>query len=177
MHHGGAWFGADSARDPAETHQGAFHVRYHALPAALALLVCTAAPALAASRFTLTLDPVAYDNSTRDIVLGEGRVDATLDGASLTLSGHFTGLSSPATAVKLGIGLDFGVPAGEFFTTLVPTNGAAGSIGGTVTLTPAQVAALNAKRLFLRLDTVRGSDGALWGWFEPAKAVSTKGGK
>ena len=152
-------------------------VRTHAYAAALALLVLNAVPALAASRYTLTLDPVAYDNSTRDIILGEGRVNATLDGNTLTLTGNFTGLSSPATAAKLGIGLDFGVPATEFFATLTPTNGQNGSVSGTVTLTPAQAAALNRKQLFLQLNTVRGTDGALWGWFEPARAVSTKGGK
>jgi hypothetical protein len=149
-------------------------LRHLTLPAALALLVLSS-PALssavwAATQFTLTLDPVAYDNSMRDIVLGSGRVDATLDGNRLTLSGTFTGLSSPATKAQLGIGLDFGVPATEFFTSLTPTGATAGTISGSLTLTPAQLAAVNKKQLFLRLDSVRGTEGSLWGWFEPVAA-------
>jgi hypothetical protein len=156
-------------------------VRYHALPAALALLVLTAVPALAATTYTLSLDPVAYDNSTRDVVLGDGHVTATLDGSTLTISGNFSGLSSPATTAKLGIGLDFGVPAADFFTTLTPAQAQSGSLSGTITLTPAQVTALNKRQLFLELYTVKGTDGSLWGWFEPAqekmKASAAKGRK
>jgi hypothetical protein len=156
---------------------GLINLRYHALTAVLALLVSNAAPALAATAYTLSLDPVAYDNTTRDVVVGEGHVTATLDGGTLTIRGDFSGLSSPATAAKLGLGLDFGVPATAFFATLTPSSAEAGSITGTVSLTPAQVAALNKRQLFLELYTVKGSDGSLWGWFQPAKAVSAKGGK
>jgi hypothetical protein len=164
---------------------GLFNVRYHALSAALALLVSgavpvlfvlDAVPAMAAATYTLSLDPVAYDNSTRDVVVGEGHVTATLEGGTLTLRGNFSGLSSPATTVKLGLGLDFGVPATDFFTTLTPTGAEAGTIAGAVSLTPAQVAALNKRQLFLELYTVKGTDGSLWGWFEPARAAA-KGGK
>lgn len=143
-------------------------MRYHALSAALALLLLHAAPALAAGSYTLTLDPVAYDNSTRDLVLGEGRVSATLEGGTLRISGAFSGLSSPATTARLGIGLDFGVPATEFFATLTPSAATSGSLNGVITLTPAQVTALNNRQLFLQLNSVRGVDGSLWGWFEPA---------
>lgn len=160
-----------------ERTRGPFNVRYHALSAALALLVLTAGPALAATSYTLSLDPVAYDNSTRDVVLGEGRVAATLDGNRLTLSGDFSGLSSPAIMAKLGIGLDFGVPATEFFTTVQPSAARAGTISGSITLTPAQMTALNKRQLFLELYTLKGTDGSLWGWFEPAKAAAAKGRK
>jgi hypothetical protein len=144
-------------------------LRYHAFSAALALLVLNAMPALAASNYTLSLDPVAYDNSTREAILGEGHLKATLDGSTLTISGNFSGLSSPATTAKLGVGLDFGVPATDFFATLTPTSAASGSVSGTVTLTPAQAAALNKRQLFLQLYSVKGTDGSLWGWFEPVK--------
>jgi hypothetical protein len=151
-------------------------VRYHAYSAALALLVLNVLPAVAASTYTLSLDPVAYDNSTRDAILGEGHLKATLDGNMLTVSGDFSGLSSPATTAKLGIGLDFGVPATEFFATLTPTSAQSGSISGTITLNPAQAAALNKRQLFLELYSVKGTDGSLWGWFEPAQ-TGKKGGK
>lgn len=126
--------------------------------------------ASAQAQYALSLDPVAYDNSMRDVVRGEGRVTATLSGNTLNLRGNFSGLTSPATKVQLGVGLDFAVPATEFFASLTPTNGAAGAITGSVMLTPAQVAALNRNSLFLRLDTVRGTEGSLWGWFERAPA-------
>jgi len=134
-------------------------------------------PAMAATHYTLSLDPVAYDNSTRDVILGEGHVMATLDGNTLTVSGNFSGLSSPATTAKLGIGLDFGVPATEFFATLTPTAAGSGSLSGTVTLTPAQAEALNKRQLFLELYSVKGTDGSLWGWFEPARSRVSKGGR
>jgi hypothetical protein len=152
-------------------------VRYHALSAALALLVLNASPTLAAGSYTLSLDPVAYDNTTRDVIVGEGHLTAMLDGNTLTVSGNFSGLSSPATTAKLGLGLDFGIPATEFFANLTPTAAQAGSISGTLILTPAQVAALNKRQLFLELYTVKGTDGSLWGWFEPAKNSMSKGRK
>jgi len=146
----------------------------HALSAALALLVLNAVPAFAASNYILSLDPVAYDNSTRDVIVGEGHLKATLDGSTLTVSGDFSGLSSNATAVKLGLGLDFGIPATEFFANLTATPGQSGTISGTLTLTPAQAAALNKRQLFLELYSVKGTDGSLWGWFEPVKAMAAK---
>ncbi len=145
--------------------------------AALALLVLGAGPALAASNYTLSLDPVAYDNSTRDVIVGEGHLKATLDGNRLTVSGDFSGLSSNATTARLGLGLDFGIPATEFFANLTATPAQSGTISGSVTLTPAQVAGLNRRQLFLQLNSVKGTDGSLWGWFEPAKAAAAKGRK
>lgn len=141
-------------------------MRYHALLAALLLTFLVPSAASAQAQYALSLDPVAYDNSMREVVRGEGRITATLNGSTLTLRGNFSGLTSPATKVQLGIGLDFAVPATEFFTSLTPTNGTAGAVTGTVTLTPAQIAALNRNSLFLRLDSVRGTEGSLWGWFE-----------
>ena len=152
-------------------------MRYQVLSAALVLLVLGAMPALAASSYTLSLDPVAYDNTTREVIVGEGHLKATLDGNSLSVSGDFTGLSSAATTAKLGLGLDFGVPATDFFASLTASSAQSGSISGTVTLTPAQVVALNKRQLFLQLSSVKGTDGALWGWFEPAKAAPSKGKK
>ncbi len=152
-------------------------MRYHAISAALALLVLGALPALAASTYTLSLDPVAYDNSNRDVIVGEGHLKAVLDGSTLTVSGNFSGLSSNATTAKLGIGLDFGIPATDFFANLAATPSQAGTVSGSITLTPAQVAALNKRQFFVQLNSVKGADGSLWGWFEPAKAAPVKGKK
>ena len=166
-----------SGKDELERRTGGlFNLRYHALSAALALLVLNAVPALAASNYILSLDPVAYDNSTRDVIVGEGRLKATLDGSSLTVSGNFSGLSSNATTARLGLGLDFGIPATVFFANLTATGAQTGTISGTITLTTAQVAALNKRQLFLQLNSVKGTDGSLWGWFEPVDNASSKAG-
>ena len=145
-------------------------MRSKSLLAALLLLVLAPSMASAQAQYALSLDPVAYDNSMREIVRGEGRITATLTGNTLSIRGNFSGLTSPATRVQLGVGLGFAIPATEFFTSLTPANATTGAITGTVTLTPAQVTALNGSRLFLRLDTVRGTEGSLWGWFERVPA-------
>jgi hypothetical protein len=131
------------------------------------ILFLSGAPAFAA-RFETDLDPVSYDNSTRTIVEGEGKVTATLTGTTLILHGRFDGLSSPATVAHLGIAEVKGAPTDSFFADITVTKSPAGTITGTATLTPAQLAAINASALFIRLDTVKGTAGSLWGWFEPA---------
>ena len=67
-------------------------------------------------------------------------------------------------------------PDAFFFASLTPSSASEGSISGTVTLTPAQVSALNRRQLFLQLNSAKGADGSLWGWFEPAKTTA-KGGR
>jgi hypothetical protein len=136
----------------------------------LAVLVFSGVSAFAAG-FETDLDPVSYDNSTRLIVQGEGKVSATLTGATLTVHGSFDGLSSPATVAHLGVAEVKGAPTDIFFTDLTVTKSSAGTIAGTATLTPAQLAAVNASELFIRLDTVKGTAGSLWGWFEPARSA------
>jgi len=137
---------------------------------ALALLLLSGSSASAAT-FETDLDPVSYDNSTRTVVEGEGNIRATLNGNTLTLNGSFDGLSSDAVMAHLGIATVKGVPADMFFTDLSVTRAAAGAITGSVTLSPAQARALNAGALFVRLDTVKGTAGSLWGWFEPARST------
>ncbi len=149
-------------------------LRHHPWLAALTLLLLSATPGLAQTRFALSLDPVAFDNSTRDTVGGEGRVTATLNGNTLTLQGAFSGLTSPATAARLGLGLDFAVP-GDFFADLSVARAQAGAISGTVTLTSAQLAGLRRRAVMLQIDSVRGTTGSLWGWFEPVTAPADRG--
>jgi hypothetical protein len=147
-------------------------LRQHAFTArgALAILILSGAPALAAT-FEADLDPVAYDNSTRAVVQGEGKVTATLTGRSLTFSGTFKGLSSDATAAHLGVAQIKGAPTETFFTDLTVTKAADGTISGTANLTADQLSAVNSSELFIRLDTTKGSTGSLWGWFEPVRSA------
>jgi hypothetical protein len=141
-----------------------------ALGAALLLTV----PAFAAG-FTAELDPASHDNSTRAQVQGEGAVTGTLAGNRLVLNGHFTGLSAAAARARLGQAMVLGTPAASFFADLTISRGNAGSISGSITLTPAQLASLNDKALFIQIDSTDPSpNGTLWGWFLPDAARRTR---
>ena len=142
----------------------------YARGAALAILLLSASSAFAAT-FQTDLDPVSYDNSTRTSVEGDGKVTATLTGDRLTLSGSFDGLSSNATLAHLGVAQIKGAPTESFFADLTVTKAVAGTFSGTVTLSAEQARALNASALFIRLDTVKGAAGSLWGWFEPVRSA------
>jgi hypothetical protein len=147
-------------------------LRQHAFVAraALAILVLSGAPAFAVT-FEADLDPIAYDNSTRAVVQGEGEVTATLTGSALSLKGTFKGLSSDATVAHLGVAQVKGAPTETFFTDLTVTKASDGTVSGTANLNADQVRAVNASELFIRLDTIKGTTGSLWGWFEPVRSA------
>lgn len=137
-----------------------------------ALLIC--APAWAVD-FTADLDPASHDNSTRAQVQGEGAVTGTLTGNRLTLSGRFSGLAAAAAKARLGQSVVLGAPATSFFADLTISSGTSGTISGAVTLTPAQIASLNDKALFLQIDSTNPSpNGTLWGWFLPVPVRSAR---
>jgi hypothetical protein len=141
---------------------------------ALSAAILLATPACAAD-FQADLDPAAHDNSTRDQVQGEGAVTGTLTGNRLVLSGRFTGLTAAAAKARLGQADLLGVPATSFFADLTISSATAGNISGTVTLTPAQLASLNNKALFIQVDSTNTSPtGTLWGWFLPVAARSAR---
>lgn len=134
---------------------------------ALAALLL-AAPALAASMsFEAELDPVPFDATNRaDVINSIGNVTATLDGSTLAVKGTFSNLTSPATGGSFRIGLAKGVPGDAIGGNLTVTHAQAGSIEGSVTLTPAQVEALNRQALYIRIDSEKAPDGNLQGWLE-----------
>ena len=133
----------------------------------LAAALFVATPAFAAD-FVADLDPASHDNSLRTQVQGEGQVKAALTGNRLVLSGRFSGLTSNATKARLGQGQVLGAPADTFFADLTITAAASGTIAGTLTLTPDQLATLNKHALFIQIDAVNTTPaGSLWGWFLP----------
>jgi hypothetical protein len=136
--------------------------RHHVL--LVALLLLSAAPACAAS-FTGELDPAPFDAATKADTAGIGEVSATLDGKILTISGKFSGLSSPATAAHLEMGLAEGVK-GNVIADLSATRAMAGTVGGKVTLTRAQIEAAKKNALYVQIDSEKAPDGNLWGWLE-----------
>ena len=140
----------------------------------LSAAMLLATPATAAD-FQADLDPASHDNSTRMQVQGEGAVTGTLTGNRLVLTGRFTGLNAAGAKARLGQADLFGVPATSFFADLTISSATSGSISGSLTLTPAQVASLNNKALFIQIDSATTSpNGSLWGWFMPVAARSAR---
>lgn len=124
-----------------------------------------ARPAFAAG-YEAELDPTPFDATNRADVIGSiGDVTATLDGNRLTVSGHFSHLSSSATGASLRIGLAKGVP-GDAVGTLTVSHAKDGTVTGAVTLTPDQIAALKKQALYVRVDSEKAPDGNLQGWLE-----------
>lgn len=113
--------------------------------------------------------PIAGPND-RNNIAGKGAVTATLTGTRLTISGNFEGLPAPATVARLHRGVAKGA-RGAVISDLTVTKAAtgnAGTLAGTVTLTPADVDNLKAGKLYVQVHCERGlpkEDGStLWGW-------------
>jgi len=111
------------------------------------------------------LDPFAFTPATRANVVGVGTVSATLNGSTLSVTGTFSDLSSPATAAHLRMGLAMGVP-GPVIAELSVAHEVKGAISAKIALSPAQIAALRANSVYVQLDSVKAPDGTLWGWLE-----------
>jgi hypothetical protein len=115
-------------------------------------------------KYKVRLATVPMDGGMRDAVAGSGSASALLAGNTLTISGTFGGLRSPATAARLHVGLAMGVrgaPVGEITVSRAMT----GSITGSLDLTPDQVQSLRKGRLYIQISSEKAPDGNLWGWF------------
>ena len=131
----------------------------------LTVLLCMGAAiaAQAPRQYRARLSPVPLDLAQQATIAGSGAVTATLTGATLTVNGTFTGLKSAATVVRLHDAPKPGMrgkPIGD----LKLTAGTSGTISGSIDLTPDQVTALNASRLYIQLHSEKAPDGNLWGW-------------
>ena len=115
-------------------------------------------------RYKVRLAPVPMDIAMRSTVAGTGSAIAVLKGTSLTVTGTFDGLRSPATAARLHQGPTMGL-RGMPFADLTIAKAANGMISGSVTLTPDQARAFERGRVYLQISSERAPDGNLWGWF------------
>jgi len=113
--------------------------------------------------YKVRLRPVPVDNQTARTISGSGQATATLAGTKLTVAGTFEGLQSAATTAKVHQGSRMGV-RGNPILDLTIEKAAAGKISGTLDLTPAQVEALKAGRLYIQIAAEKAPDGNLWGW-------------
>ena len=135
---------------------------------ALSAFVFVTVPAVA-ENFQTDLGPTPLDGSNRANTLGRGSVLATLEGNSFTMRGTFAGLASPATAAHLNMGMVMG-GTGTAIHEITVTPAQSGQISGKVTLTPDEIVALKAGKIYLLLDSQKAAKGNLWGWFQPAHA-------
>jgi CHRD domain len=117
----------------------------------------------AARTFKTRLSPVPIDLTMMATIAGSGSVTAVLTGNKLAVTGAFDGLRSPATVAHIHKSAVTGVPGPTVFD-LTVSPATTGSIGGTVTLTPAQVTDLEKGRLYVQLASEKAPDGNLRGW-------------
>lgn len=136
------------------------------LLAAPALAILLAIPARAADTYVANLGPMPLDQANNKNKLGRGEATATLDGKTLTLTGSFGGLPSPATKAHLIAGLAIGVPGTESLDlTVSPAD--SGTVSGTLTVNAKQAAAFRTGKLYVQIDSQKAPTGNLWGWLLP----------
>jgi hypothetical protein len=132
-----------------------------------AMLIPAAAPSVraqAGKSYKARLSPMPVDGPPMmATIAGVGSATAVLTGNKLTISGTFTGLKSPATAIKIHRAIR-GVRGPAVLDLPPPTSALEGQIAASVELTAAQVDDLGRERLYLELDSEKAPDGNLWGW-------------
>lgn len=136
-----------------------------ALCAAFITLILSTQIALAQDVYRARLSPMPTTPRTVTEITGEGEVILTLNGNTLTVEGHFAGMSSAAT----GAHLHNGPPAqpGPVMATLNVDSAPAGSITATLELTAEQLAALQANSLYIQVHSENNASGELRGWIFP----------
>jgi hypothetical protein len=131
------------------------------------IVMLSATPALrgqASRTYKARLSPMPVDGPPMmATIAGAGAVTAVLNGNKLTLTGTFTGLKSPATAMKIHRAIK-GVRGPAVIDLAAPISALEGPINGSVDLTPSQLDDLGRERLYLELDSEKAPDGNLWGW-------------
>lgn len=130
----------------------------------LMLLLFGGAEAYAQSMNSLhgRLSPMPVTAATVKTITGQGEVRAILNGNTLNVSGHFEGMSSSATMAHIHMGPK-AIP-GPVILRLDVTSGTSGSINGTLTLSPEQIAALHAESLYVQIHSEGNPEGELRGW-------------
>ncbi len=108
------------------------------------------------------LSPMPVTPQTVRTITGEGEVRAVLNGTTLTVSGNYTGMSSAATMAHIHQGPK-AIP-GPVVLRLDVSGGNAGTISGTLTLTPELIEALHAEALYVQIHSETNPEGELRGW-------------
>jgi hypothetical protein len=132
--------------------------------AALVALLTLPAAAQTQDKYKVRLSAVPMDGGMRSTVAGKGSATAVLNGTTLTVTGTFEGLLSPAVSAHVHRGPALGV-RGASFATLAVDKAPKGNLTGTVDLTPEQIRGLRAGQLYIQLASEKAPEGNLWGWF------------
>jgi CHRD domain-containing protein len=141
----------------------------NALAAALVLVAVVSPHGQSGKTFKARLSPVPVDIAMMANISGSGTATAVLANDKLTIAGTFDGLKSPATIAQIHKGPVAGVRGPVVFD-LEVSGTTSGTIKGTLTLTPVQIADLDKHRLYIQIHSEKAPEGNLWGWFfEPRK--------
>ena len=111
-----------------------FRLMTRVVATALALVVITASSAAQAPQFRARLSPVPLDIAMQATIAGSGSATASLKGTTLTISGTFAGLKTPATAARLHRGPKTAM-RGPAIGDLTVTAATSGSITGSLEVT------------------------------------------
>ena len=138
-------------------------------------IAITAAVVTAASaqtpQYRARLSVVPIDIPMQAAIAGSGSVTATLKGTTLTVTGTFGGLKTPATVARVHRGPRTAM-RGPAIGDLTVTAATSGSVTGSIELTKEQIDDLAVGRLYIQVHSQKAPDGNLWGWLlaaEPKK--------
>ncbi len=130
---------------------------------ALLSILLTAGSASAQTEvYRARLSPMPTTPQTKAEITGGGEVILSLDGATLTVSGNFTGMSSAATAAHI----HNGPPAqpGPVLHPLTVAQATNGEISGVFELTADQLVQLKANSFYVQIHSLSNPPGELRGW-------------
>ena len=138
-------------------------LRAVAFAAALSLSVSAQAP-----QYRARLAMVPTDLAMQSTIAGLGSATASMKGSTLTITGTFSGLKTPATVVRVHRSAKPGM-RGDAIGELKASQDTSGTITGTIELTKEQADDLAAGRLYIQLHSQKAPDGNLWGWLVAAE--------
>jgi hypothetical protein len=131
--------------------------------AACVVAAVLSAHAQSGRTFKARLSPVPVDLAMMANIAGSGSATAVLADNKLTITGTFDGMRSNATIAQVHKGPVTGVRGPVIFD-LEVTGTTSGTIKGTATLTPVQIADLEKRRLYIQIHSEKAPEGNLWGW-------------
>jgi hypothetical protein len=140
----------------------------HPSTRAVVFFLCATALSAAAqgtSHFRARLSTVPIDVAMQNVVAGSGVVRATLSGSTLTVTGEFSGLRSPATVARIHLA-PRGI-RGPGILDLEIASGTSGTIRGQFELDARHLEALKHSRLYVQVHSEKAPEGNLWGWILP----------
>jgi hypothetical protein len=117
------------------------------------------------TRFVARLSTVPITVAMQDAVSGRGATEAVVDGNRLTITGTFEGLRTPATVARVHLAPR--AMRGPAVADLVASKATAGTLSGTIDLTPQQLQALEKGALYIQVHSEKAPEGNLWGWLLP----------